>query len=106
MMELPIKSPSKISYADVIVFKDLLNDLSREDFTGFLRFTHNDSDEGYILFENGEPIAASYVDYLAVAASASDQPELVVFFRILYMLRQHSSFDDLAFSVFRLRGTT
>lgn len=58
-MELPITRPSMISYADEIQFPELLKDLSEKKHNGFIRITLN-SEEGYILFKDGEVIAASY----------------------------------------------
>lgn len=58
-MDLPITRPSMISYADEIQFPELLKDLSENKHNGFIRITLN-SEEGYILFKDGEVVAASY----------------------------------------------
>ncbi len=66
-MDLPIKKPSMVSYADEMDFLKLLEDLSKKKHNGFIRVTLG-SDEGYILFRNGEEIAASYDKYVKVDA--------------------------------------
>jgi len=61
-MEMPIISPSMVSYADELNFNKLLEDLLRNKHNGFIRVTFG-SNEGYILFKNGNQIAASYYRY-------------------------------------------
>ncbi|GAB4309836.1 MAG: hypothetical protein Kow0019_07260 [Methanobacteriaceae archaeon] len=58
-MELPISKPSRVSYADELEFSKLLEELERKKHNGFIRVTHG-SEEGYILFNEGNQIAASY----------------------------------------------
>lgn len=58
-LELPITRPIKEGFGDEINFKKLLENLTKEEFTGFIRVTHG-SDEGYILFKKGYQVAASY----------------------------------------------
>ncbi len=62
-MELPITKPSQVSYADELEFSDILEKMSEKSYDGFIRITHG-SEEGYILFEDGNLIAASYDRYL------------------------------------------
>ena len=57
-MEMPIISPSMVSYADELNFNQLLEDLLRNKHIGFVRITSG-SYEGYILFKNGNQVAAS-----------------------------------------------
>lgn len=58
-MELPITKPSQVSYADELEFSDLMEKMFEKGYDGFIRITHG-SEEGYILFEDGTPVAASY----------------------------------------------
>lgn len=58
-MEMPITKPSMVSYADEVDFAQLLKKLLNERYNGFIRVT-SDSEEGYILFNNGKQVAASY----------------------------------------------
>jgi hypothetical protein len=58
-MELPITKPSQVSYADELEFSDLMEKMYEKSYDGFIRITHG-SEEGYILFEDGNPVAASY----------------------------------------------
>lgn len=58
-MEMPIIKPSMVSYADELNFLELLEDLLNKKHNGFIRVTSG-SDEGYILFRDGEQVAASY----------------------------------------------
>lgn len=62
-MELPITKPSQVSYADELLFSDLLKKMSEKNYNGFIRITHG-SEEGYILFDDGNLAAASYERYL------------------------------------------
>ena len=62
-MELPITKPSQVSYADELEFSDILKKMSEKNYDGFIRITHG-SEEGYILFEDGNLVAASYDRYL------------------------------------------
>ncbi len=62
-MELPITKPSQVSYADELEFSDILKKMSEKNYDGFIRITHG-SEEGYILFEDGNIVAASYDRYL------------------------------------------
>jgi len=62
-MELPITKPSQVSYADELEFSDILEKMSEKSYDGFIRITHG-SEEGYILFEDGNLVAASYDRYL------------------------------------------
>lgn len=57
-MELPITRPSMMSYADQIDFDELLGKLKSDKFNGFIRVTSG-SLEGYILFKEGNQVAAS-----------------------------------------------
>jgi hypothetical protein len=66
-MEMPIISPSMVSYADELNFNKLLEDLLRNKHNGFIRVTFG-SNEGYILFKNGNQIAASYDRYSKLEA--------------------------------------
>ncbi|MCE7697816.1 MAG: PfkB family carbohydrate kinase [Methanobacterium paludis] len=66
-MDLPIKKPSMVSYADEMDFLKLLEELSNNKHNGFIRVTLG-SEEGYILFSKGEQIAASYDKYQKVDA--------------------------------------
>lgn len=61
-MELPITKPSMVSYADQIDFNQLVGELSKNKHNGFIRVTHG-SEDGYLLFKEGEQIAASYDTY-------------------------------------------
>lgn len=58
-MELPITRPSIVSYADEINFSELLGNLKSNKHNGFIRITAGSS-EGYILFKNGDQVAASF----------------------------------------------
>ena len=58
-MELPITRPSIVSYADEINFSELLGKLKSDRYNGFIRITLGSS-EGYILFKNGDQVAASF----------------------------------------------
>lgn len=58
-MELPITRPSMVSYADEINFSELLGKLKSDKYNGFIRITAGSS-EGYILFKNGDQVAASF----------------------------------------------
>ncbi len=69
-MEMPIISPSMVSYADELNFNQLLEDLLRNKHNGFLRVTSG-SYEGYILFKNGNQVAASYDRYSKLKAVES-----------------------------------
>jgi len=69
-MEMPIISPSMVSYADELNFNQLLKDLLRNKHNGFLRVTSG-SYEGYILFKNGNQVAASYDRYSKLKAIES-----------------------------------
>jgi len=62
-MELPITKPSQVSYADELEFSVILKKMSEKNYNGFIRITHG-SEEGYILFEDGNLVAASYDRYL------------------------------------------
>jgi hypothetical protein len=62
-MELPITKPSQVSYADELEFSDLMEKMYEKSYDGFIRITHG-SEEGYILFEDGQPVAASYDRFL------------------------------------------
>ena len=66
-MDLPIKKPSMVSYADEMDFLKLLEELSNNKHNGFIRVTLG-SEEGYILFSKGEQIASSYDKYQKVDA--------------------------------------
>lgn len=61
-MELPITKPSMVSYADQIDFNQLVGELSKNKHNGFIRVTSG-SEDGYLLFKEGEQIAASYDTY-------------------------------------------
>lgn len=61
-MELPITKPSRVSYADQIDFNQLVGELSKNKHNGFIRVTSG-SEDGYLLFKEGEQIAASYDTY-------------------------------------------
>ena len=61
-MELPITKPSMVSYADQIDFSQLVEELSKNKHNGFIRVTSG-SEDGYLLFKEGEQIAASYDTY-------------------------------------------
>ena len=69
-MEMPIISPSMVSYADELNFNQLLEDLLRNKHNGFVRITFG-SYEGYILFKNGNQVAASYDKYSKLEAIES-----------------------------------
>ncbi len=58
-MEMPIISPSMTSYADELNFNQLIKDLLKNKHNGFIRVTAG-SYEGYILFKEGNQVAASY----------------------------------------------
>ncbi|MGF7118069.1 DUF2226 domain-containing protein [Methanobacterium oryzae] len=58
-MELPITRPSIVSYADEINFSELLGKLKSDRYNGFIRITAGSS-EGYILFKDGDQVAASF----------------------------------------------
>jgi hypothetical protein len=58
-MEMPITRPSMVSYADEVNFPELLEDLLKKKHSGFIRVTSG-SEEGYILFKEGQQVAASY----------------------------------------------
>ena len=62
-MELPITKPSQVSYADELEFSDLMEKMYEKSYDGFIRITHG-SEEGYILFEDGNIVAASYDRFL------------------------------------------
>ena len=62
-MELPITKPSQVSYADELEFSALMEKMYEKSFDGFIRITHG-SEEGYILFEDGNPAAAAYDRFL------------------------------------------
>ncbi|MDI6643731.1 MAG: DUF2226 domain-containing protein [Methanobacteriaceae archaeon] len=66
-MELPISKPSRVSYADELEFSKLLEELERKKHNGFIRVTHG-SEEGYILFNEGNQIAASYDQHMKIDA--------------------------------------
>jgi len=66
-MELPISKPSRVSYADELEFSKLLEELARKKHNGFIRVTHG-SEEGYILFSEGNQIAASYDHHMKTDA--------------------------------------
>ena len=81
-MDLPIKKPSMVSYADDLDFLKVLEDISKKNHNGFIRVTSG-SEEGYILFSNGEEVAVSYGDYLKSDAierikSAVDKEDTLV----------------------------
>lgn len=81
-MDLPIKKPSMVSYADDLDFLKVLEDISKKNRNGFIRVTSG-SEEGYILFNNGEEVAVSYGDYLKSDAierikSAMDKEDTLV----------------------------
>lgn len=81
-MDLPIKKPSMVSYADDLDFLKVLEDISKKNHNGFIRVTSG-SEEGYILFSNGEEVAVSYGDYLKSDAierikSAMDKEDTLV----------------------------
>ncbi|MCE5213626.1 MAG: DUF2226 domain-containing protein [Methanobacterium sp.] len=61
-MEMPITKPSMVSYADEVDFAEILEKLLKDRHNGFIRVTSG-SDEGFILFENGKQLAASYERY-------------------------------------------
>jgi hypothetical protein len=61
-MELPITKPSQVSYADELEYSELMEKMSDKEYDGFIRITHG-SEEGYILFEEGKPVAVSYDKY-------------------------------------------
>jgi hypothetical protein len=61
-MELPITKPSQVSYADELEYSELMEKMSDKEYDGFIRITHG-SEEGYILFEDGKPVAVSYDKY-------------------------------------------
>jgi hypothetical protein len=62
-MDMPIsRRPSLVSYADKLDFFELLEKLSKSKQNGFVRVTSG-SKEGYILFKEGEKVAASYDGY-------------------------------------------
>ena len=69
-MEMPIISPSIVSYADELNFNQLLEDLLKNKHNGFIRVTSG-SYEGYILFKNGNQVAASYDKYSKLEAVES-----------------------------------
>ena len=69
-MEMPIISPSMVSYADELNFSHLLEDLLKDKHNGFIRVTSG-SLEGYILFKNGKQVAASYDKYSKLEAVKS-----------------------------------
>jgi hypothetical protein len=69
-MEMPIISPSMVSYADELNFSHLLEDLLKDKHNGFIRVTSG-SLEGYILFKNGKQVAASYDRYSKLEAVKS-----------------------------------
>ena len=67
---MPIISPSIVSYADELNFNQLLEDLLKNKHNGFIRVTSG-SYEGYILFKNGNQVAASYDKYSKLEAVES-----------------------------------
>ncbi len=67
---MPIISPTMVSYADELNFNQLLEDLLRNKHNGFIRVTSG-SYEGYILFKNGNQVAASYDKYSKLEAVES-----------------------------------
>lgn len=66
-MEVPISKPSRVSYADELEFSKLLEELEKKKHNGFIRVTHG-SEEGYILFSEGNQIAASYDQQIKIDA--------------------------------------
>jgi len=58
-MDLPITKPTMMAYADQLDFSQLLGELSQTKKNGFVRVTSG-SEEGYLLFKDGEQVAASY----------------------------------------------
>lgn len=66
-MEVPISKPSRVSYADELEFSKLLEELEKKKHNGFIRVTHG-SEEGYILFSEGNQIAASYDQHIKIDA--------------------------------------
>lgn len=58
-MDLPITKPTMMAYADQLDFSQLLEELSQTKKNGFVRVTSG-SEEGYLLFKDGEQVAASY----------------------------------------------
>jgi hypothetical protein len=66
-MELPITKPSKVCYADELIFSELLEQMAENRHNGFIRITHG-SEEGYILFREGKEVAAAYDRFLKSAA--------------------------------------
>lgn len=66
-MELPITKPSMVSYADQIDFNQLVGELAKNKHNGFIRVTYG-SEDGYLLFKEGEQIAASYDTYSKLEA--------------------------------------
>ena len=86
-MDLPIKKPSMVSYADDLDFLKVLEDISKKNYNGFMRITSG-SEEGYILFSNGEEVAVSYGDYLKsdaierIKSAMGKQDTLVEFFDV------------------------
>lgn len=63
-MELSKVKPSKIYDKNEVTFKNLLKQILKTKFNGFIRITTNSNNEGFILFKEGEGIAASYSRYL------------------------------------------
>lgn len=58
-MDMPITKPSMVAYADQLEFSQLLDELSQTKKNGFIRVTSG-SEDGYLLFKDGEQVAASY----------------------------------------------
>lgn len=58
-MDMPITKPSMVAYADQLEFSQLLQELSQTKKNGFIRVTSG-SEDGYLLFKDGEQVAASY----------------------------------------------
>lgn len=87
-MDMPIISPSKISYADEVEFNQLLEDLRNTKHNGFIRITSTGSDEGYILFKTGKQVAASYNEYAKseaikkILAAVTDDNTLIEIFNL------------------------
>lgn len=58
-MDVPITKPSMVSYADEVNIAQLLENLLKDRHNGFMRVTAG-ADEGYILFKDGNQVAAEY----------------------------------------------
>lgn len=81
-MEIPITRPSMVSYADEVNFSELIENLLKKRHNGFIRVTSG-SEEGYILFKEGQQVAASYERYsksdaVAMIDSAMENDDTVI----------------------------